>query len=351
MKKRTVMAVTGVLAVAMLLGGCQQSKGLETDDLKITQYKGVEVDQVEKPEEVTDEEVENSIQSTLESMAESKEITDRAVKDGDITNIDFVGKIDGKKFDGGSAEAYDLTIGSDSFIDGFEDSIIGHKVGDKFDWEGKFPDDYGNTDYAGKDVTFTITVNSITEQVVPELTDEVVKQLSENSKTVKEYKEEVKKQLEEDNESSYNDSLSSEVWEAVLNNTEIKKYPDGEKEKVEKQLREQYEQMAEAYGMEFADLIAQMGMDEDTFNEQAALAAEESVKSQMVVDAIAKKEKIELDDETYEKEVKELAEKYGYESADSLKEQVEEEDLKDIILSNMVKEWLCERCIQNASTK
>ena len=340
MKKRTVMAVTGVLAVAMLLGGCQQSKGLETDDLKITQYKGVEVDQVEKPEEVTDEEVENSIQSTLESMAESKEITDRAVKDGDITNIDFVGKIDGKKFDGGSAEAYDLTIGSDSFIYGFEDSIIGHKVGDKFDWEGKFPDDYGNTDYAGKDVTFTITVNSITEQVIPELTDEIVAQLSEESKNVKEYKEEVKKQLEEDNESSYNDSLSSEVWEAVLNNTEVKKYPDGEKEDIEKQLREQYEQMAEAYEMEFADLLEQMGMDEETFNQQAALAAEESVKSQMVVDAIAKKEKIELDDETYEKEVKNLAEKYGYESADSLKEQVGEEDLKDLILSNLVKEWL-----------
>ena len=93
MKKRIAIILTGVLAFSMLLGGCQQSQGLETDDLKITQYKGVEVDQVEKPEEVTDEDVENSIQSTLESMAESKEITDRAVKDGDITNIDFVGKI------------------------------------------------------------------------------------------------------------------------------------------------------------------------------------------------------------------------------------------------------------------
>lgn len=351
MKKKVAIILTGVLAFSMLLGGCQQSQGLETDDLKITQYRGVEVDQVEKPEEVTDEDVENSIQSTLESMAESKEITDRAVKDGDITNIDFVGKIDGKKFDGGSAEGYDLTIGSDSFIDGFEDSIIGHKIGDKFDWEGKFPDDYGNAEYAGKEVTFTITVNSITEQVVPKLTDEIVKQVSESSETVEEYREEIKKQLEENNESTYNDSLTSEVWDAVLENTEIKKYPDGEKEKIEKQLREQYEQMAEAYGMEFADLLEQMGMDEDSFTEQAALAAEESVKSQMIVDAIAEKEKIELNDETYEKEVKELAEQYGYESADSLKEQVEEEDLKDLILSNLVKEWLCEHCIQQASSK
>lgn len=351
MKKKTAVLLTGILAASMLLSGCEASKGLETDDIKITQYKGVEVDEVEKPDEVTDEDVENSIQTTLESKAESKEIKDRAVKDGDIVNIDFVGKIDGKKFDGGSSEGYDLTIGSDTFIDGFEDSIIGHKKGDKFDWDGAFPENYGNADYAGKDVTFTITVNKITEQVVPELTDDVVAEVSEKSKTVKEYKEEVKKLLEEDNETSYQDSLESEVWDKVLENTEVKKYPDGEKEKVEKQLREQYEQMAEAYGMEFEDMLSQMGMDEDTFNEQAAQAAESSVKSQMAVEAIADKEKIKVDDDTYKEEVKKLVETYGYESVDDLEEAAGEEDLKEIILTNMVKEWLADKCIQVASSK
>lgn len=351
MKKKTAVLLTGILAASMLLSGCEASKGLETDDIKITQYKGVEVDEVEKPDEVTDEDVENSIQTTLESKAESKEIKDRAVKDGDIVNIDFVGKIDGKKFDGGSSEGYDLTIGSDTFIDGFEDSIIGHKKGDKFDWDGAFPENYGNADYAGKDVTFTITVNKITEQVVPELTDDFVAEVSEKSKTVKEYKEEVKKLLEEDNETSYQDSLESEVWDKVLENTEVKKYPDGEKEKVEKQLREQYEQMAEAYGMEFEDMLSQMGMDEDTFNEQAAQAAESSVKSQMAVEAIADKEKIKVDDDTYKEEVKKLVETYGYESVDDLEEAAGEEDLKEIILTNMVKEWLADKCIQVASSK
>lgn len=351
MKKKTAVLLTGILAASMLLSGCEASKGLETDAIKITQYKGVEVDEVEKPDEVTDEDVENSIQTTLESKAESKEIKDRAVKDGDIVNIDFVGKIDGKKFDGGSSEGYDLTIGSDTFIDGFEDSIIGHKKGDKFDWDGAFPENYGNADYAGKDVTFTITVNKITEQVVPELTDDVVAEVSEKSKTVKEYKEEVKKLLEEDNETSYQDSLESEVWDKVLENTEVKKYPDGEKEKVEKQLREQYEQMAKAYGMEFEDMLSQMGMDEDTFNEQAAQAAESSVKSQMAVEAIADKEKIKVDDDTYKEEVKKLVETYGYESVDDLEEAAGEEDLKEIILTNMVKEWLADKCIQVASSK
>lgn len=349
MKRKAVVVLTGILASAMLLSGCEASKGLETDEIKITQYKGVEVDEVEKPEEVTDEDVENSIQSTLESMAEKKEIKDRAVKDGDIVNIDFVGKIDGKKFDGGSSKGYDLTIGSDTFIDGFEDSIIGHKTGDKFDWDGTFPEDYGNAEYAGKDVTFTITVNKITESIVPELTDDIVAQVSEKSKTVKEYKEEVKKLLEEDNETSYQETLTDEVWNAVLENTEVKKYPEGEREALEKQLREQYEQMADSYGMEFDDMLTQMGMDEETFTEQAAQAAESSVKSQMAVDAIAEKEKIKLDDDTYEEKVKELAESYGYESADDLKKQAEEEDLKDLILSDMVKEWLTDKCVQVAS--
>lgn len=350
MKKKVVVLLTGIMSAAMLLSGCQASKGLETDELKITQYKGIEVAQVDKPEEVTDEDVEGSINTALEAQAESKEIKDRAVKDGDIVNIDFVGKMGGKAFDGGSAEGYDLTIGSDSFIDGFEDSIIGHKLGDKFDWKGKFPDDYGNTEYAGKDVVFTITVNSITEKVVPELTDEVVAKLSDSAKTVKEYKAEVKKQLEDDAQSTYDNALYSEVWQAVLDNTEIKKYPEGEKEKIVKTLTDNYKQMAEAYNMEFADFLEQqMGMTEDDFNTQAEAAAEQSVKSKMATEAIAKEEKIKLDDKAYEEQLKQIAEDYGYESVDDLKEQVEEENLKSTALNNIVVENVAKQCIQKAS--
>ena len=195
MKKRIVMLMTGIMSAAMLLTACEASKGLETDRLKITQYKGVEVEQVEKPKEISDEDVESRIQMMLEGQAETKEITDRAVQGGDTVNIDYVGKIGGKEFEGGSAKGYDLEIGSGNFIEGFEDSIIGHKIGETFDWNGKFPDNYGNTEYAGKDVVFTITVNGITERNVPELDDKIVAKLSENAKTVKEYKEEVKKQI------------------------------------------------------------------------------------------------------------------------------------------------------------
>lgn len=350
MRKRLTILLAGVMSIAMMLTGCQASQGLETEEIKIAKYRGVEVDKVDKPAEVTDEDVESNIQETLESKAETKEIKDRAVQDGDIANIDFVGKIDGKAFDGGSSEGFDLEIGSDSFIDGFEDSIIGHKIGDKFDWEGKFPDNYGNTEYAGKDVVFTITVNSITEKKVPELTDKLVAELSETAKTVKEYKAEVKQQLTDNNETEYNNKLYSAVWQEVLKNTEVKKYPDGEKEKFVQTLTDNYKKMAETYNMEFADFLEQMmGMTEDDFNKQVEAAAEQNVMSKMATEAIAEKENIKLDDDTYEAELQKIVDQYGYESVDVLKEQVDKDTLKDTVLNNIVVERVAKNCVQKAS--
>lgn len=352
MKKQIVVLITGIMCTAMLLTACEASKGLETEAVKITQYKELEVDQVSKPAEITDEDVEMEIQSVLDAQAEIKEINDRAVKDGDIVNINFVGKIDGKAFEGGSAKDQELEIGSDSFIDGFEDSIIGHKVGDKFDWDGKFPDNYGNKEYAGKDVVFSIELNSITERTVPELTDEIVAKLSESAKNVKDYKEEVKKQLEDAAELKYKNTLYSEIWQEVLDNTEVKKYPDGEKEKTQENLKKRYEKLAETYGMELKDFVEnQFGMSEEDFDKQAAEVAEQNVKSKMVTQAIAEKEKITLSDEAYEKELKRIVEQYGYESVDALKEQVDEEELKATALNNLVLDKLSENCIQKASGK
>ena len=350
MKKKVVAILTGALAASMLLSGCAASKGLETDELQISMYKGVEVEEVEKPEEVTDEDVENTINATLQSNATIKEITDRAVESGDTATIDFVGKMDGEEFDGGSSTDYPLEIGSGQFIDGFEDSVIGHEIGETYDWNGKFPDNYDNTDLAGKDVVFTITVKSISQTEVPELTDDFVKQVSEESTNVKEYKEEVKKQLEEDNEQNYEDSLTQEAWDKVLENTEVKKYPEDEVKEFCDSLIEQYKTAAEYYGQEYEDFIeTQMGTTVEDFEQQVEDVAKENIKQKMATKAIADKEKIKLDDETYEKELKELADLYGYTDVDSLKEAASEEDLKDIVLNNLVKEWVREHCVQVAS--
>ena len=150
MKKRLAALFCATLAASMILAGCQASKGLETDNLKITQYKGVEVSAVDKPEKVTDDDVEQYIQSQLTSSATTTEVTDRAAQKGDTVNIDYVGTMDGQEFDGGSAQGVSLELGSGRIIEGFEDSIVGHNVGETFVWDGKFPDDYQSTDLAGK---------------------------------------------------------------------------------------------------------------------------------------------------------------------------------------------------------
>ncbi len=349
MKKRIMTLVTGILASAAVLTGCSGSKGLETDALSISVYKGVEIDEIQKPAEVTDEDVENTIQSSLQMNATQEEITDRPVEDGDIATIDFTGKINGQEFEGGSSTDYPLTIGSGLFIDGFEDSVIGHNIGDTYDWQGKFPDNYQNAEYAGKDVVFTITVKGIAEESVPELNDNFVKSVSEKSKSVKEYKEEVRKQLTDDNETSYENQVGQAVWQKVLENTEIKKYPEDEMKELSKTLIDQYKSMAEYAEQDYETYIQeQMGYSVEEFEKQVEEAAKASLKQSMVTEAIADKEKIKLSNKEYKEQLKKIADSYMYEDVDALKEAAKEEDLKDIALNNMVREWLKEHSVQVA---
>ena len=349
MKRRFAAVLTGVLASSLILAGCQASKGLETKEIKISQYRDLEVTQVSKPEEVTDEQVDTRINSVLESKAEVSPVTDRAVENGDTANIDFVGKIEGKEFEGGSGEGYPLEIGSGSFIPGFEESVIGHKIGDTYDWNGQFPENYGNADYAGKDVVFTITVNSISESIAPELNDEFVKTVSDESKTVDEYKTEIKNLLKQEAEDQYKSQLSTSVMEKVLENTEITKYPDDEVKKITDDAVKQYKEAAQYQNIEFKDYLEQNGVTEKEFNEQIEDAAKDRVKQTMVFNAIAEKEKLELTDEVYEKQLENLARSNGFEDVDALKEAAEEDELKEVALYNIVLEWLADHCIQKAS--
>lgn len=342
MKKRLAAAITGVLAASMILAGCSASKGLENDNIKITQYKDVEVDEIEKPEEITDEEIENSILLTRQANP----MQEGTVEMGDTAVIDFVGKMDGVPFDGGTGTDYALTIGSGSFIPGFEESIVGHAVGDEFDWEGAFPEDYHAAELAGKPCVFTITVKGI----VPELTDDFVKSVSEKSKTIDEYKAEVKKQLEEDAQRNYEDSLGASVWQKVLDNTEVTKYPEDKVKEMVDGVIEQYKTAAEAEGMEYEDMIEQQNnVSVEDFEAQVEEAAKSSLKQSMALEAIADKEKIEVDDDTYKEQLDYMVDAYGFESAEDLEAAVDEEYLKEIMLNNLVRAWLADHCVQVAS--
>lgn len=328
------------------LSGCS-SDTAENDYVSVSGYKGIEIDKVDVDTDISDEDVENEINSVLEENATDKEVTGRAAQLGDTADINYVGKVDGQEFDGGSADNYPLELGSGSFIDGFEDSIVGHNVGETFDWNGKFPDDYQNTDLAGKDVVFTITVNALTEPELPELTDDFVKTVSEESETVEEYREEVRKNLEETAQENYDSELNSAVWEAVLEKAEVKGYPDGEVDRIYNTYLEQYQEMASYYNMEydeFIQLYTEMTVDE--FEEEAKEAAKDNIKQSQVAEVIAEKEGLTLTDEEYEKEFEKLAEDYGYEDVDDLKEVAGEETLKQLVLQPIVQEWLAENCVQ-----
>lgn len=348
MKRKLAVVLAGAMVCSMLLAGCESSKNDASNEyVTVVGYKGIEVPAVEDASTVSDEDVQSYIDSILAQNATEEAVTDRSVQEGDTATIDFVGTMDGVAFEGGSGEDYPLVIGSGSFIPGFEDSIIGHSIGETFDWNGAFPEDY-TPELAGKDVTFTITVNAITVYNTPELTDELVKTVSTESTTVEEYEKEVRTMLEENATTDYDYALQDAVWSAVLEKAEVVKYPEGEVEELTESLIAQYEEMATYYGVDYETFLADyMGYSVEDFEAQAKTAAEESVKMQLVAKAIAEAEKIVPTEEEYQAEYEAMCEEYGYENTEALIEAAgSEEDLQAIVLENVVIEWLAENCIQ-----
>ena len=309
--KKKMIAMILAAAVAGTLAGC--SNELSNEYVTVTQYKGLEVSQVEDAE-VTDEQVEQVIQTNLESTAEKAAVTDRAAEMGDWVNIDFTGYMDGVAFDNGSAQAQDLQLGSGSYIGasgdyaGFEDQIAGHQTGEEFDITVQFPE-YYTEEMAGKVADFHIVLNEIYTENVPELTDEWVQSNSEDSENVDQYREEVRKQLEEQAEASVQSQLRSLVQEALLENIEVEKYPEDVVNKQIEEMETYYTQMAAMYGVELADFIeTYLQTTEDDFNARIKEAAQQTAALDQAVLLIAEKENLEPSDEEYEEMIQKIKE-------------------------------------------
>ncbi len=354
MKKR-ILAVILSVCVAASMTGC--STELSNEYITIKQYKGLEVAQVEKTE-VTDEMVESEISSRLEQASVTEDITDRAVENGDTVNIDFSGSVDGVAFDGGTAQGSSLEIGSGTFIGaegnykGFEEQLIGHKIGEEFTIQVQFPAEYKmNTALSGKVADFAIKINSIQKITTPELTDKWVKKNSESSKTVDEYKKEVRGELEKNYEDDQMSSLKSEALQALYDQTDVKKYPEDQLEETKTKIAAYYKNAASSYNMEFADFLSSyMGMTEDEFNDQVDTAAKNSVKQKLAVELLAKKKNLEPTDEEYQKKYKEYAKQYNFDSVDAMIEQAGEDVLKEMVLQEVVSEYLAKNCVQVEQT-
>lgn len=354
--KKKLIAVILAAALAGTLAGC--SGELSNDYVTVKQYKGLEVPQPTPAEEVTDDQVDQVIQSNLDAYSQTEDVTDRAAETGDIVNIDYTGYIDGTAFDGGSAEGADLELGSNTFIGatdnykGFEEQIVGHQVGDEFDITVQFPDPYsGNSDLSGAVADFHIVLNSISKKVTPELTDEWVKENSDKSETVDEYKEEIRSQIEENTNASVESELESSVQSALMDNVEVKKYPEDRVEELTQQMTDYYTQLAGMYGVELGEFVeTYMQMSEDDFNAQIDDSVRQGVALEEALKLIAEKKHLEPTEEEYEKGFKEYAEQAGYDDVDEYTEQVGEEELKAAILRDKVTDYLVDNCIQVEQT-
>lgn len=362
MKKRWIL----VLAFAVILtltAGCGGKKEVETEDaqeetaveegykskvVKLGNYKGVKAEAVST--EVTEEEIQAEIDALLAFYPDSRPIEGKTVvEDGDIVHIDFVGKLDGEPFEGGSSqeEGYDLTIGSHSFIDGFEEGLIGKEIGNTYDLNLTFPDPYkNNPDLAGKDVVFEVTVHDIIEYVDAEWTDEFVQKHTEYD-SIDAYMEGTRTTLEEDKVRNQPSEWEYRVIQAVIEDSEFD-CDEEELESLTENIVQEYEMYASMYGMEMADFLQYYmnGISEEEFRQQARERAEFQLKNQLVVDAISAAENISLTDEEYQEGLKNLAEQYGAESPEAFEEQYGRETVEDGIIYDKTIDFVVEQAVE-----
>ena len=311
--------------------------GVDNGTITLGDYKGIEVtkDQVE----VTDDEVNQAVQNDLASNAKDVEV-DRAVQKDDVVNIDYVGTKDGVAFDGGTAQGYDLTIGTGQFIEGFEDGLVGAKKGDKVSLNLTFPEGYQNADLAGKAVVFDVIVNTVKEKQIPELNDAFVQETT-SFKTVDEYKEDKKQTLLTNKNDEADQKMKSDIYTAILNGSKV----EPKQEAIDANFNNiiaRYTNQAAAYGMDFKTFVgAFTGMGEEDFKNIIKTQAEATVEQRLIVNAIAEKEGITITDE----DRKEVAEQMGYESAEKMIETAGQFDVDDYIMNNKVMDFLTENAV------
>lgn len=345
--KKSIIAAALVLSVAGLLAGCGKKdpaylSGITAADyVELPNYNAIPIE--EAAPSVSDTYVDTYIQYQLTSNTQKVEITSRDdVEDGDIANIDYVGKIDGEEFDGGSATGYDLTIGSGSFIDGFEDGLIGAKVGETVTLNLKFPDDYSNEDVAGKDVQFDVTVNKIQENKTPELDDTFVQsQNIDGVSTVDEYRDYCYDYLMEQAQNTYDSDIQNKIVSWLEDNTTFKKDPPEEMvNRWNTTYTENMTATAEAYGLDLATYMSYMGSSDDTYEDDIKEYATSAAKLYIIMQAIADQEHISISKSQLKTALSNAAASAGYSSLDDYRKEVDVKAYKEYMLEQEVLEFL-----------
>ncbi|MGV3041345.1 trigger factor [Staphylococcus rostri] len=292
-------------------------------EVQLGDYKGLEIEKQDTT--VTDEMVDDAINQRLEAMADMVVKEDGEVVEGDTVNLDFDGYVDGEQFEGGQAEGYDLEVGSGSFIPGFEEQLVGLKVDGEKDVEVTFPEEYHAAELAGKPATFKVKINEIKAKEVPTLDDELASELDADAENVDAYKANVRKQLEE---AKKNDAENLQKEEAVIkaaDNATID-IPEAMIKSEQDRMLQEFAQNMQQQGLDLKTYFEISGQDEDQVREQMKDDAEQRVKTNLTLDAIAKAENIEATDEDVDNELQKMSEQFNI-SVEDIKKTLGNSDL------------------------
>lgn len=304
-------------------------------EVTLGKYKGVKVDKADV--DVTDEEVNAEIDKEREKNSRTVDITDRAVKDGDIATIDFEGFVDGVAFDGGKGEDYPLTIGSGAFIPGFEAALVGAEVGKETDVNVTFPEDYQASELAGKAAVFKCTVKKLQEKQLPDLDDDFVSEVSDESDTVEQYKEEIKKKISDRKAADAKNAKEDAVIDAIIEDAKME-IPDAMVDTQQRQMVQDYAQRLQSQGISMEQYMQFTGMTTQTLLEQVKPQALKRIQSRLVLEAVVAAENITATEEDFEEEAKVMGEAY----------QMDVEKVKELLGENGKKQVMQDICVKKA---
>lgn len=299
--------------------------------------------------EVSEDDIKRVIDRELDQNSRIISVEDRAVKDGDIVNIDFVGKLDGEEFPGGDAEGYELVIGSGAFIPGFEEQIIGKEIGQEFDVDVVFPEEYHDESLSGKNVIFEVKLNGIQEKELPELDDEFVKDISEFD-TLEEYKNNVKMDLEEELKKQADVERENKAVEALMDVMTV----DIPESMIDMEVDREYQNFlyrVQGMGITLDQYFAIANSDEEKTREELRPASEKKLRGELALDEFIVKENIEASEEEIDKEISELAEQYELKEVDSFKETLKESGDLDFITDTVKRRKALEKLVEMVNYK
>lgn len=335
--KKQIAALGLSVIMAASLAACG---GTGSGDITLGQYKGIRVGQSVR-DSVTEELIQQNAETSLEEYGTLVDTGEPAVT-GNTINMDYVGYIDDVAFSGGTASNQSIVLGSANLIDGFQEQIVGHSAGEIFDINVTFPEIYSNDELAGKDAMFTITLNSVQELVLPELTDEFVAQNFGKLypvTTVEEFYDYIEQQL-------VYYVVENAITDELLAGCEVIEWPEGKVDSLYEDTIDYYTQSLEQnYGITMETYYTALGLTEEDFLDTVRSGCEDTIKTQMMIQKIAEIENIEVSEEEYQIAALQIADSYGLSSVEAAEEQFTKEDMMSSILQDKVFNWIVDNVV------